>query len=110
MGEAGHDTVEVWEHIYGERPGYVALFSGYRPPSAKTPNTNSIDRAIVRQKYYAWPEEAEQAARWVHQESLDGREVYHCGHLVTCHRRKKENAAPMVALYVDGDGDKVPED
>ncbi len=110
MVGASHDMVKGWNHIYGEQPGYLALFSGVRPPSATSPNKNRLDRKTIGSKYFRYPEEVEQAARWVDQESRNGREVYHCAHLVTRQERKKASAAPMMALYVDGDGAKVPED
>ncbi len=107
LGAVPEELDRIWKHIYGEGPGHLALFSGSRSPSAKYPNKNRL--TAVEQKYFRWPEEADEAARWVFEESEGGREVYHCGHLVTCQRRRKEDAAPMLALYVDGDGAKVPE-
>ncbi len=98
-----------WPHIFGQQQGYLSLFSGTRPPSGEYPNRNSIDEKTIDQRYFRWPEEAKQAARWVDEESRSGREVYHCGHLVTRQRRKKQYAAPMMALYVDGDGAEVPD-
>ncbi len=113
MGEGqsngGNNPIELWQHVYGEQQGYLALFSGNRPSSGEYPNRNKIDDKTIDQRYFRWPEEAVQAARWVDEESRSGREVYHCGHLVTRQRRKKEYAALMVALYVDGDGAEVPE-
>ena len=72
MFSANHDILRVWKHIYGEQPGYLALFSGVRPLSGKFPNKNSIDRKTINSKYFRYPEEAEKAARWVNKESHDG--------------------------------------
>lgn len=105
----GNNRIKGWQHIYGEQQGYLALFSGTRPSSGEYPHKNRLDKKTVSPSYFKWPKEAEQAARWADEKSSAGREVYHCGHLVTRPERKKEYAAPMVALYADGDGAKVPE-
>jgi hypothetical protein len=60
----------------------------------------------TRQAYFAWPSERERARAWIEREAAGGRETYHCGHLLTARRRVKGNAAPVLALYVDGDGAK----
>ena len=44
---------------------------------------------------------------WLREKAARGRETYFCGHLLTARRRVKENAAALLALYVDGDGAKV---
>jgi hypothetical protein len=45
---------------------------------------------------------------WLREKAVHGQETYFCGHLLTARRRVKENAAPLLALYVDGDGAKAP--
>ena len=108
----------VWDTIYGVSKGnegsgqtYLNLFSGFRPPKKdgkpKEPNKNKLQG--VTDKYFSWPEEADQATQWAQQESQNGREVYQCSHLLTDKRRVKENAVPPSALYADGDGAKIPD-
>jgi len=99
--EAGDGMISLWRHIYGEQVGVVGLFSGIRPE----PGSKRLES--TRQAYFAWPAEEERARAWMVREAAAHRETYHCGHLLTDRRRTKENAAPLSALYVDGDGAKV---
>ena len=51
------DADVLWGAVYGEGPGYVALFSGRRPtPAAKL--------AAPREAYFRWPGERPAALRW----------------------------------------------
>lgn len=90
--------IPLWEHIYGEQRGILALFSGLRPG----PGSKKLKDTCPG--YFEWPSEREQARVWVEGEAAAGRETYHCGHLLTARRRIKDNAAPLSVLYVDGDG------
>src|SRR5919107_1014722 len=99
--EAGDGMIPLWKHMYGEQVGAVGLFSGTRPG----PGSKRLES--TRQAYFAWPAEAELARAWIEREAAAHRETYHCGHLLTDRRRIRENAAPLAALYVDGDGAKV---
>jgi hypothetical protein len=93
------DAIKAWTHIFGGERGYLCLFSGYRPESNQLEDTES--------RYFMFPNQVEEAARYAKGESAAGREVYSCAHLLTRRHRVKENAAPLAALYVDGDGAKV---
>lgn len=87
---------EFWRDIYGEEPGFVALFSGIRPaPSAKLEETHAA--------YFAWPHETAAALAWIVREAAEDRDLYHCGHLVKRWRRRKADAMPLAALYADLD-------
>lgn len=87
---------ELWQAIYGPGPGFVALFSGLRPhPTAKL--------TLVREAYFGWPGELAAARAWIAREATKERDLYHCSHLVTRWRRRKEDAAPLSSLYVDLD-------
>jgi RepB DNA-primase from phage plasmid len=99
--EVGDVIITLWRHIYGEQAGAVGLFSGTR----REPGLTRLESP--RQAYFAWPAEEERAQTWIEREAAAHRETYHCGHLLTDRRRIKENAAPLSALYVDGDGAKV---
>ncbi len=112
-----HDPRPFWCAIYGKGSSegsgrtYLNVFSGSRPPLKDQkhgePNKNKL--VAVTEKYFTWPDEAEQAARWVQQESQKGREVYQCSHLLSDKKRVKENAVSPIALYADGDGAKIPD-
>jgi len=96
------ETLRLFRHIYGDQVGYVSLFSGLRPePTSK-------DLFEETTHHYPYPVAAEFAAGWLFTETAAGREAYMCGHLLKEKRRIKEHAAAVQALYVDGDGAKVP--
>ncbi len=119
MGGATQDPITVWEHIYGglhddsheKTPKFASLFSGVRPfqKDLEPGKLNKARLKDVRSEYFQWPEEAERAKAWVHEETQKGKEVYHCAHLLTGRKRNKEGAALVAALYVDGDGASVKE-
>lgn len=85
-------------HVFGGEGGVVAGFSGRRG--------DGNDLATPRSRYFDWPRAGEEALEWLREEDGRGREVYFCAHLLTARRRLKGNAAPLLALYVDGDGAK----
>jgi hypothetical protein len=93
--------LNLWDHLFADQSGYLALFSATRGPDLKT-------LVAVAEGYLSWPEEAGAAVEYAVTESTKGREVYFCAHLLTEKRRIKENAAPVLALWADGDGAKVP--
>ncbi len=96
------DTQALWLHVYGERQGYLAAFTGLRvSPAAKLSN--------IVERFFAYPDQADKAARWLTLQSRGGRETYVCAHLLTTDSRTKAAAAPLLALYVDGDGAPPPE-
>jgi hypothetical protein len=94
----------LWEHLYGDLGGVLGLFSGVRaePESKRLEDTRSA--------YFEYPQRAGDAKRLCSRWSFEGREVYFCAHLLTGRRRIKENAAPLLSLYVDGDGAKPGHD
>jgi hypothetical protein len=95
--EGWDDAVTLWREIYGDGPGFVALFSGTRP-------TTTAALTAVHEAYFAWPRETAAAARWLEREAQADRELYHCAHLVRRWRRRKQDAARIHALWVDLDG------
>jgi hypothetical protein len=94
-------VISLWAHIYGEKPGVLALFSGARP------EPGSRELVDTRSAYFDSPHERDLALAWIKHEASTGREVYHCAHLLRGRRRVKENAATILSLWVDGDGAKV---
>jgi hypothetical protein len=87
----------LWDHLFADQRGYLALFSGVR-------GTDPRKLLACAERYFFWPDEAGSAVESALAESNKGRESYFCAHLLTEKRRIKENAAPLRALYVDGDG------
>jgi hypothetical protein len=70
--------------------------------------TLNRDTGEWKESYFRYPHAAESAAKFALEKSEKGLEVYFCAHLLTACRRIKENAAPLRASYVDGDGASVP--
>ena len=91
----------LWQHLYGDLSGIVALFAGDRtePGSGKLTNHRSA--------YFWYPEEIDGAEQFCLRHCSEEREVYFGAHLLIRRRRIKANAAPLSALYADGDGAKV---
>ena len=73
------------------------IFSGARVPDPR-------QLLACAEAYFSWPDEAGPAVESALAESNRGRESYFCAHLLTEKRRIKENAAPIRALHVGGDG------
>jgi hypothetical protein len=98
-GEEG--ALSLWAHLFEEQHGVIRGFSGLRPAAE--------DKRLeeTRSTYFSYPDEGCRALNWLREEATRGRETYFCAHLLTARRRVKENAAPLSALYVDGDGAKV---
>ena len=92
-------AIRLWNHVFAGQQGFLCFFSGQRSDGDVLENTKS--------RYFRVPHHAEEAARYAEGESAADREVYSCAHLLTRGRRVKENATPLAALYVDGDGAKA---
>lgn len=87
-----------WQHLYGDLSGIVALFVGDRTEPGPGKLTNH------RSAYFQYPEEIDGAEQFCLRHSYEEREIYFCAHLLDHRRRIKANAAPLLALYADGDG------
>jgi hypothetical protein len=96
----------LWNHLFADQRGYLALFSGARAPDPRR-------LLACAEGYFSRPDEADSAVECALADSGRGRESYFCAHLLTEKRRIKENDAPMRALYVDGDraypGEELPQ-
>jgi hypothetical protein len=91
----------LWEHTYGDQSGIVALFSGERTEPGSRRLTN------CQFAYFQYPAQIDYAELFCLRRSSEGCEVYSCAHLLNDRRRIKANAAPLLALYADGDGATV---
>lgn len=103
-GASASDTIRLWRTIFDESPGMLALFAGRRGGQHTKGRLTS-----PRTRFFRYPDQAVEAARWGFASSEQGLEAYFCAHLLTACRRKKEAAAPVLALWADADG-PVPAD
>jgi hypothetical protein len=94
------DVMKAWRHIFGGQRGHLCLFTGYRTEGDKLENTES--------RYFMFPDQADEAARYAAEESASGREAYLCAHLLHARRRVKENAHAIATLWCDLDGVEIP--
>jgi hypothetical protein len=90
----------LWDHVFSESVGILAIFSGKRPE----PGSKQLDDP--RTLFFDYPRQIHSAEELCRRLSDEGREVYQCAHLLTSRRRVKASAAPLAACYVDGDGAK----
>lgn len=116
--EASLDPIRYWNHLFGdgeswwslfakEPTGYLSILSGLRPTGEKG-RINKKRHKHVEEAYFLWPDEKEEAAEYVLEESSWGHNVYSCAHLLTQKKRAKENAAPVLTLWADGDEAEIP--
>ncbi len=102
-------ALKLWDHLFGElEDGYLVTFTGKQ---SERPDARPNELDDTTQLSWKWPEEREQAATYLEAESERGRDAYFGVHLFREHgNRRAENAAEILALWVDGDGAMVPED
>jgi hypothetical protein len=96
------DTLKLWRHLFGGQSGILAIWSAQRT------DDREINKGSAKTRYLDYPGKAEDALSYALEESESGREAYFCAHLLTAHRRTKENAAPALALWGESDGAEVP--
>jgi hypothetical protein len=100
-------TLELWEHLFGDLAGWLVTFTGKQP---KRTEAKPNDLEDASQRSWRWPDNGEEAAAYLEAESGRGRDAYFAVHLFTrAGTRKGEYAAEILALWVDGDGARVPE-
>jgi hypothetical protein len=99
---------ELWTHLFEELDGYLFTFTGRQ---STNPRTRPNDLDDTRQRSWRWPAEKAAAAGYLLEQSQAGRDAYFGVHLFRRpSNRKAENAAEVLALWVDGDGARVPKD
>jgi RepB DNA-primase from phage plasmid len=100
-------TVELWEHLFGDLQGFLVTFTGRQ---AANPDSKPHELNETAQRSWKWPAEKGAAAAYLLDQSEKGRDAYFGVHLFRRPgNRKAENAAEILALWVDGDGARVPE-
>jgi len=102
-------TIELFEHLFGELEGYLVTLTGeqaqHRREDAKPHELDDTE-----QRSWEYPDQKEEAARYLLAESEAQRDAFFGVHLFRRPgNRKAENAAEVLALWVDGDGAHVPD-
>jgi len=106
--ERSERTTELWVHLFEGLDGYLVTFTG-RQSSNPGARPNELDDTA--QSSWRWPEQRDEAAAHLLEESKAGRDAYFGVHLFRRRgSRKADNAAEVLALWVDGDGARVPKD
>jgi DNA primase RepB-like protein len=101
-------TLELWEHLFWDLKGYLVTFTGKQSERSDA-RPNELDNTA--QRSWRWPAEREAAAAYLEAESDKGRDAYFGVHLFKRPgTRRGEYAAEILALWVDGDGARVPEE
>jgi RepB DNA-primase from phage plasmid len=99
---------ELWTHLFENLDGYLVTFTGRQSanPSARP---NELDDTT--QQTWRWPEQRDAAADYLLEESEARRDAYFGVHLFRKPgTRRGEYADEIQALWVDGDGARVPKD
>jgi hypothetical protein len=106
--ESVERITKLWAHLFEGLEGYLVTFTGQQ--SARTDaRPNELD--APQQRSWRWPTQQTDAAEYLLKQSQAGRDAYFGVHLFRRpSNRKAENAAEVLALWVDGDGARVPED
>jgi hypothetical protein len=104
-----HETIELWEHLFGDLQGYLVTFTGEQASKRRADaRPNELDE--TKQRSWGYPGQRREAAEYLRTESKNGRDAYFGVHLFEqAGNRLGENAARVLTLWVDGDGAKVPE-
>src|SRR5215217_4545464 len=97
--KSAEQAIALWNAIFPDNGGNFICIAGI----------NNGTREI-EEHYFSYPDEAPQAAEKALQLSERGLDTYFGAHLLTARKRDKEHAAPLSALYADGDGATVPID
>ena len=106
--EQAERIAKFWTHLFEGLDGYLVTFTGRQSADPST-EANELDE--IRQRSWRWPIRQADAADYLLQESRAGRDAYFGVHLF--HKpgtRKGEHAGEVQALWVDGDGARVPKD
>jgi hypothetical protein len=106
--ESQERITELWAHLFGDLDGYLVTFTGRQ---SEEPGTQPNELDDTRQRSWRWPAQKAAAAEYLLEQSQLGRDAYFGVHIFRRpSNRKAENAAKVLALWVDGDGAMVPKD
>jgi len=99
---------DLWDHLFDGLEGYLVTFTGQQ--SAR-PDAGPNELDDTRQRSWRWPAQKAAATEYLLEQSQAGRDAYFGVHLFRRPgNRKAENAAEVLALWVDGDGAQIPKD
>jgi DNA-binding HxlR family transcriptional regulator len=90
------DAARLWAHVFAGQPHLLALFTGFYKADVKR-----LEMPATR--FYAH-DHLDEALAWAAQQDGINRECYFCAHQLLAEQRKKEHAAPVLAVYADVDG------
>jgi hypothetical protein len=97
----------LWAHLFEGLEGCLVTFTG-RQVTNSGARPNELDDTA--QRFWRWPAQRDEAADYLLEESEAGRDAYFSVHLFRrSGSRKANNSAEVLALWVDGDGARVPE-
>jgi hypothetical protein len=100
-------TTKLWAHLFEDLEGYLVTFTGQQ---STKPDARPNELDSPQQRSWRWPAQRDEAAAHLLEESEGGRDAYFGVHLFRRRgSRKADNAAEVLALWVDGDGARVPE-
>ena len=106
--EGPERITELWAHLFEGLTGYLVTFTGEQ---SDRPDAGPNELDDTRQRSWRWPAQQKEAAEYLLEQSQAGRDAYFGVHLFRRPgNRKGENAAEVLALWVDGDGARVPKD
>jgi len=106
--EHAERIAELWTHLFEDLKGYLVTFTGEQSSRPEV-RPNELDEPC--QRSWSWPEEKDKAAAYLLGQSDAGRDAYFCVHLFRkSGTRKGKHAGKVQALWVDGDGARVPKD
>jgi len=98
---------QLWAHLFEGLDGYLVTFTGQQ---STNPDARPNELDDTAQRSWRWPAQRDEAAAYLLKESEAGRDAYFGVHLFRRRgSRKADNAAEILALWVDGDGAQVPE-
>ena len=101
-------TAELWGHLFEDLQGYLATFTGQQ---SSRPGARPNELNDTQQRSWIWPEENDEAAAYLLGQSDTGRDAYFGVHLFRkSGTRRGDHAGEVQALWVDGDGARVPKD
>jgi hypothetical protein len=104
-------TLALWEVLFENQAAYLNTFTGQQA-RFENPDARANELVRVVNKTWRFPEQAEEAAAYLHRESHRRRDAYFGVHQYEEYKpgeRKGANAVEFVrSLWVDGDGAKVP--
>ena len=109
--EETRGTLRLWEVLFGDQTGYLKTFTGEQARFSN-PNARQNELTRVSNRTWRYPEGASAAAAYLVKQSKMRQDAYFGVHLYRSAEsgRLAANAVKLVrALWMDGDGAKIPD-